>query len=219
MKISTSQKLAALYSIFAASLVAANLLGGKITSIFGISVSVGIFAYPITFLITDAIEEIFGKEPVERLVKGSIVALVLVLGITALSVAVPPAERYQNNSAFTDVFSSSIRMIIASIAAFFLSQTHDIWAFNFWKEKTKGKFLWLRNNLSTIASQLIDTSVFMFLAFWKMAPKFDATYIVSLIIPYWIFKVIFALADTPFVYALVWWLKEKNSAPYEIPKI
>jgi len=208
MKISTEQKLSILSSIFVASLVAANLLGTKITTILGISVSVAIFAYPITFLITDAIEEVFGKKPVTHLMYGSMIALVLILIITAISIILPPAQRYEYNDAYTTIFSSSLRMIIASIIAFFLSQTHDIWAFNFWKTKTKGKFLWLRNNLSTIVSQFIDTTIFMFIAFYQITPKFDASFIFSLIIPYWIFKVAFAIIDTPLVYGLVWWLKK-----------
>ena len=208
MKISTEQKLSILSSIFVSALIAANLLGTKITTILGISVSVAIFAYPITFLITDAIEEVFEEKPATHLMYGSMIALILILIITAISIVLPSAERYEYNDAYTTIFSSSIRMIIASIIAFFLSQTHDIWAFNFWKNKTKGKFLWLRNNLSTIVSQFIDTTIFMFIAFYQITPKFDISFIFSLIIPYWIFKVVFAIMDTPLVYGLVWWLKK-----------
>jgi len=73
--------------------------------------------------------------------------------------------------------------------------------------------LWLRNNLSTIFSQLIDTTIFMFLAFYKIAPKFTVTFIISLIIPYWIFKVVFAIVDTPLCYLGVRWLKNEKSEP------
>ncbi len=211
MHISTEQKLSSLSAIFIASLVAANLLGTKITTIFGVSVSVAIFAYPITFLITDAIEEVFGKKPVTRLLYGAMAALIVVMAITALAVILPPSERYEHNSQFVTIFSNSLRMIMASIIAFSLSQTHDIWAFNFWKKQTNKKFLWLRNNLSTIISQFIDTTVFMFIAFYHMTPKFDASFIFSLIIPYWLFKIAFALLDTPIVYGLVWWLKKNDS--------
>jgi len=207
MTISTSQKLSILSSVFVAALVAANLLGTKITTILGVSVSVGIFAYPITFLITDSIEEVFGKKPVTHLMYGSMIALMVILIITAISIILPPAGRYDHNEAYTTVFTSSLRMTVASIISFFLSQTHDIWAFSFWKKKTKGKYLWIRNNLSTIVSQLLDTTIFMFIAFFHMTPKFDAVFIFSLIIPYWLFKVAFAIIDTPLVYGLVAWLK------------
>jgi len=208
MTISTNQKISILSSVFIACLVAANLVGAKITMLFGVSVSVGIFVYPVTFLITDALEEVFGKEKVTNLVYSSVISLVIVLAFAYLAISLPPAERYADNEAFKKIFSSSIRMTMASIVAFFISQTHDIWAFNFWKRKTGGKYLWLRNNLSTMTSQFLDTTIFMFLAFYKMTEKFDAMYVFSLIIPYWIFKIIFALCDTPFVYGLVWWLKK-----------
>ena len=75
------------------------------------------------------------------------------------------------------------------------------------KKITKGKYLWLRNNLSTVISQLIDTTLFMFIAFYMVTPQFTAPFIIELIIPYWLFKVGFAFIDTPLVYLGVKWLK------------
>jgi len=199
-----------LLGVFIASLMAANFLGGKITMIAGISVSVGIFAYPLSFVVTDIVEEVLGREKTKNFVLAGFIGLVLALGLTLLSVAMPAADRYSYNNEYKLIFSSSIRMILASLVAFSLSQSHDIWAFNFWKNKTKGKFLWLRNNLSTIVSQFIDTTIFMFIAFYAITPKFTVGFIFSLIIPYWLFKVVFALLDTPFVYLGVKWLKQDN---------
>lgn len=202
-------KLDILLSLFVAAIIAANLLGNKITTFMGISFSVGIFAFPITFLITDIVEEVFGKERSMNFFYGGLVAIVLVLGLTILSVALPPASRFEYNEAYKQIFGVSTRILIASLIAFGLSQTHDIWSFNFWKQKTKGKYLWLRNNLSTITSQLIDTTVFMFIAFYHVTPKFTTAFIISLIIPYWLLKVVMALFDTPLVYLGVSWLKKK----------
>ena len=139
MTISTPQKLSILSSIFVAALIAANLLGTKITTILGISVSVGIFAYPITFLITDAIEEVFGTKTAKNLMYGALSAQILVLVIVLIAIKLPPATRFEMNEAYVSIFSNSIRIIIASLVAFFISQTHDIWAFNFWKKQTNGK--------------------------------------------------------------------------------
>ena len=208
MKISIEQKFAILSSIFVAALIAANLLGSKITTILGVSVSVGIFAYPLTFLITDSIEEVFGKEKAKQLMYGALIAQILVLIIVAVAIKMPPATRFEHNEAYGLIFGNSIRIIIASLIAFFLSQTHDIWAFSFWKKQTRGKFLWLRNNLSTFISQFIDTTLFMFIAFYMITPKFDVSFIFSLIIPYWLFKIAFAVIDTPLVYGLVYWLRK-----------
>jgi len=210
MRIDTDQKLAILSSIFIAALVGANLLGTKVTTLFGVSVSVGIFAYPLTFLITDSIEEVFGRKKVTHLLYGALVAQILILGIVAIAVILPPAGRYEHNEAYVTVFSNSMRIIVASLIAFVLSQTHDIWAFQFLRSKTHGKYLWLRNNISTIVSQFIDTTLFMFIAFYHVTPKFDVAFLFALIIPYWLFKIAFAILDTPVVYALVAWLRHGN---------
>ncbi|MBN2112103.1 queuosine precursor transporter [Candidatus Woesearchaeota archaeon] len=198
-----------LLAVFITALVLANVLGSKVTTIFGVVTSVGIFAYPITFLITDAVEEVRGKRVTKVFVYAGFVALILSIVLVWIGIKMPPASFYTNNEAYNSVFSNSIRIIIASITAFLISQTHDIWAFNFWKQKTHGKYLWLRNNLSTIASQLIDTAIFTTIAFYQVAPGFTAVRVVQMIIPYWILKVGFALLDTPFVYVLVKWLKSE----------
>ncbi len=203
------EKLLILLGLFIGLLVAANLLGNKITTFMGISFAVGIFAYPFTFLITDMVEEVFGKEKAKTFVKAGIITLVAVFLLTLLSVYLPPAERFAFNQEYSTVFGFSLRIIFASLIAFGISQTHDLFAFDFWKKKTKGKYLWLRNNLSTIVSQFIDTTIFMFLAFYQMTPKFDIYFVFQLIVPYFLLKVLVALIDTPFCYLGVKWLKKK----------
>ena len=187
-----------------------NFLGGKITTLFGISVSVGIFMIPISFLITDIVEDVFGKKKTKQFVLSGVLALVIAFLFALLSVTLEPNTRYSFNEEYKLIFSGSLRIIFASLVAFILAQYHDIWAFNFWKKKTGQKHLWFRNNASTFVSQLIDTTVFMFLAFYQVEPKFDALFIVSLIIPYWLFKIAFALIDTPLVYWGVKWLKKEK---------
>lgn len=196
-----------LLGVFVMAVIIANLMGAKITTIFGISMSVGIFVFPLTFLITDIIEEVYGKEKTKMFVLTAFFAMVLVLLFTAFFVWLPAAERFTHNEEYVTIFSLSMRMIAASIIAFLVSQFHDIWAFNFWKQKTKGKYLWLRNNLSTISSQFIDTIIFMYLAFLYMTPKFTPGFVFTLVIPYWLLKVFMAAADTPFCYLGVWWLR------------
>jgi len=209
-KLKQEDKLYLLLGLFIAAIIVANIMGAKITTLFGISMSVAIFIFPITFLITDIVEEVHGKEKTKIFVLTAFIALVIVLLFQLLAVWLPPAERFGSNPEYVTIFSLSIRMTIASIIAFLISQTHDIWAFNFWKQKTKGKYLWLRNNLSTFVSTFLDTTIFMFLAFFHMTPKFTAAYVFALIIPYWLLKVFMAAADTPFCYLGVWWLKGKK---------
>ena len=94
--------------------------------------------------------------------------------------------------------------------AFVISQYHDLWAFNFWKQKTNGRYLWLRNNLSTIVSQLLDSIIFMFIAFYHVTPELGAVSILYMVLPLWTLKVVFALLDTPLVYLGVRWLASEN---------
>jgi queuosine precursor transporter len=200
-----------LLGFFIASLILANLLGSKITTILGIRVSVGIFFIPILFLVTDIITEVHGKTRAKNFFYISISVLLFAIAMIYLCIIMPAHEKWLNQEFYEMIFKGSLRMTIASLVAFILSQYHDIWAFHFWKKKTNGKFLWLRNNASTIVSQFIDTTVFMYIAFYHLAPKFTSGFIFSLIIPYWIFKIVFALLDTPLCYLGVKWLKKNNS--------
>ncbi|MFH1064850.1 MAG: queuosine precursor transporter [Candidatus Woesearchaeota archaeon] len=173
-----------------------------------ISVSVGILTVPLMFLITDIIAEVHGKKKVMEFITTGVIALLLMIVITSIAIAVPASERSIDNNSFSMIFKATIRMTIASILAFVIAQVHDLWAFEFWKRKTEGKHLWLRNNASTVVSQLIDSVVFMFVAFYKTAPMWDAIFVISLIVPFWIFKIFCALLDTPFAYLGVWWLRK-----------
>ncbi len=176
-----------------------------------IHVSVGILSVPIMFLVNDIISEVVGKPIAHKLINLALIVMLIVFVITAISVWLPPdpTRQYFSQEAYVNIFGVSMRMTIASIIAFILAQKHDVWSFNFWRQKTKGKWLWFRNNASNFASEFIDSTVFMFIAFYGLNPKFNAVYIFSLIIPYWIFKVLFSLIQTPFCYLGVRWLKKE----------
>ncbi len=196
-----------LLALFVSSMVIVNTLGAKITTLFGFRVSVGIFFIPLLFLITDIIGEVHGKKRAQFFVRVSSGILIFMFMMILLCIKVPANPSWGLQFEYETIFGSSLRMIFASIVSFFISQTYDVFAFDFWKSKTKGKHLWLRNNLSTMTSQLIDTTIFMFIAFYHMTPKFSTEFIISLIIPYWLFKIAFALLDTPLCYLGVKWLR------------
>ena len=197
-----------LLAIFVSSIILANLLGTKITH-FIIDFSVGVFAFPLTFLITDIIQEVHGKRRAKQFVYIGLICVIFSILITYIAISLPFAERSYVKESYTEVFGMSIRMLIASITAFIISNLHDVWAFNFWRNKTKGKYLWLRNNFSSIAGEFIDTTIFMFLAFYAISPKFTVAYLFVLIIPYWLLKVLITIIHTPFCYLGVWWLRKE----------
>ncbi len=185
-------------------------MGGKITTLFGVSVSVAIFLVPLTFLITDIVSEVYGREVSQKLVYMGMIVIFLTMLITKFFIYLSPNQRYTFNTEYAQIFGSSLRMMLASLLAFGLSQLNDVFVFHYLKKKSRGEKLWLRNNVSTIISQAIDTIVFMLVAFWGISPKFDLYFVlIGLGLPYYLFKVLFALLDTPFVYLGVKWL-EKN---------
>ncbi|MBR5098901.1 MAG: queuosine precursor transporter [Spirochaetales bacterium] len=199
-----------LFALFVASMVMVNTLGSKITTILGVRVSVGIFFVPVLFLTTDIIGEVFGRKEASRFVNMATIMLVLLFVMMSVCIAIRPNESWDMQEQYAIVFGSSMRMTIASLVSFVVAQQLDVFMFSLWGKITKGKHLWIRNNMSTIVSQLIDTTIFEFIAFWHLTPKFTTAYIFSLILPYWLFKVVFALLDTPFCYLGVWWLSGKK---------
>jgi len=206
------QKTSLLLGLFVACLVTANLISLKIATFGFFEASVGILVFPVLFLITDVVAEVHGKKRAKEFVYIGLIALVFILVITTIAVLLPTAERsFISAEDYSNLFGTTLRIFAASIISFFISQLHDVWAFDFWKAKTKGKHLWLRNNASTIVSQFLDTTIFMFLAFYALTPKFTVEYTFALIIPYWLVKVGFALFDTPFCYLGVKWLKNSRT--------
>lgn len=194
-------------AVFAGAVVAANLMGTKVIDFFAVggyqfTGSVGIFLFPLTFLVTDIVAEVYGSRATRAMVTGTLITLVVVLGATALATVVPPAGRFESqNEAYVAVFSGSARILAASIVAFTISQYHDIWAFSFWKSVTRGRHLWLRNNASTMVSQFIDSTIFMLIAFWGITEQFTLAYVLgSMLPPYYVIKILAALFDTPLVY-------------------
>ncbi len=194
-------KLLSLVSLFVGMLVGMNLLGGKIITIFWVSGSVAVFIVPLTFAITDISTELYGKGFTRKLTLAGMMTLIVLMVYSAIFVALTPSERFVADEAYQTIFGSSLRIIIASIVAFGLAQLQDIFIFERIRKMTAGKYLWLRTNLSTFASELVDTTVFMFIAFYLVTPKFDAMFVIKMIIPYLLLKIAFAVLITPLVYA------------------
>ena len=205
----TEKKTQILLGVFVSTMVLVNIIGTKITTLFGMRVSFGIFLFPVLFLVTDIVGEVHGRKRAQFFVRLSSGILVFMFLMVLLSIRMAPNPTWDLQPQYAAVFGSSLRMTLASVLSFFISQTFDVAAFDFWKNRTKGKHLWLRNNLSTMTSQFVDTTIFMFLAFYQMTPKFTVPVIFSMIIPYWLFKVAFALLDTPLCYLGVRWLQNK----------
>ena len=201
-----------LAGLFITSLVVSNLIFQKFFYWYPLDVkllgnslfelSVGILPYPITFLITDLISEIYGKKKANQVVITGIFASFFSMGILLIANEVPAIENSPiDDKTFNQVFALSPIAALASMIAYLLAQFVDIRIYHFWKNLTQGKMLWLRNNFSTFSSQLIDTllvvgllSVFGVLE-WKL--------FWGLVISGFLFKIIVAALDTPLLYLFV----------------
>ena len=111
-----------------------------------------------------------------------------------------------NDVAYNTVFQNAWRVILASMIAYLCAQFLDVRLFHFWKNLTKGKHLWLRNNASTIGSQLVDTILVICVLFAGVWPSGQ---IMSAIFDGWLFKMLCALVDTPIIYGVLYLLRKK----------
>ena len=207
-----------LSSIFITALVVSNLIFQKFFSwypfnfeVFGIKLfelSVGVLPYPITFLITDIISEIFGKRKANQVVVMGILASIFSIGLLLLGDVLPASSTSPiDDKTFNLVFSASPLAVLASMSAYLIAQFLDIRIYHFWKQLTKGKYLWLRNNFSTFSSQIIDsTTVIALLCIFDIL-AWDL--FLGLVLSSIIFKIMVAIIDTPLLYLLVGLIRKK----------
>ena len=208
-----------LSGIFIASLISSNLIFQKFffwtpfaflansevsgwtawLSSYTFELSVGILPYPITFLVTDIVSEIYGREKADRIVVSGFISSIFIMGVVMIGdIATATDWSPVNDNTFHRVFGLFGPAVFASMTAYLTAQFIDIRIFHFWKRKTKNRHLWLRNNGSTIFSQLIDTMSVLFLLCSFGVIEWVRFY--PLLLNGFIFKVLVALIDTPFFY-------------------
>jgi uncharacterized integral membrane protein (TIGR00697 family) len=206
-------------ALFITSLVVSNLIFQKFfywhpfgdITVFGASlfeISVGVLPYPITFLITDLISEIYGKKKANQIVTAGIFASFFSMGIILLANAVPALPTSPvGDDLFNSVFALSPIAVLDSMLAYLSAQYVDIAIYHFWKRVTKGRYLWLRNNFSTFLSQFIDTfTVVGLLCVFGVLPW---SLFSGLVISGFVFKVFIAFLDTPLPYFFVYILRKR----------
>jgi len=202
-----------LASVFIASLVVSNLIFQKFFSwnffgLYNFEISVGILPYPATFLVTDLISEIYGRKKANRVVITGIFASAFSLLIIMLSdAATATSWSPVGNEVFHQVFGLSALAVFASTMAYLVAQFVDIRIYHFWKERTKGRHLWLRNNFSTISSQFLDTFSVLFLL--CSFGVIDWSLFGILLLNGFLFKLLIALLDTPILYFFVYWFRKR----------
>jgi uncharacterized integral membrane protein (TIGR00697 family) len=202
-----------LATLFITALVVSNLIFQKFFTWnpFGwyhFELSVGILPYPITFIITDIISEIYGRKKANKVVIAGIFASLFALLIILVADGAPATQWSPvSDDMYHKVFGFSAIAVFSSMMAYLVAQFVDIKIYHFWKKLTKSKYLWMRNNFSTMSSQFLDTfTVLVLLCSFKVI-EWDL--FSKLLINGYLFKVIIALFDTPFIYAAVYYFRKK----------
>ena len=199
----TETNLTILNCLFITSLLVANVVASKVVTFWGLVVPAAIVAYPVTFLMTDVIGEIWGKEEANKTVKIGIVCQLASLLMIGIAILLPVAPFADNQAEFKSILGSSFRVVFASLIGYVCSQSWDVWIFHKIRDayikkhgSTKGG-RWIWNNASTMTSQIIDTAIFITIAFVGTVPN-----IFTMIVSQYFIKLIYAALDTPFFYLL-----------------
>lgn len=207
----TEKNLMLVNAIFLTSLLVANVVSSKIVSFWGLTVPAAIVAYPLTFLMTDVIGEIWGKEEANKTVKLGFICQMISLVLIGGAILLPVAPFADNQAQFTAILGSSFRVVFASMIGYLVSQSWDVWIFHKVRDayikkhgSTKGG-RWIWNNASTMTSQIIDTAIFITIAFIGTVPN-----IWTMILSQYLVKFVYALLDTPFFYLLTRKRSEMN---------
>jgi uncharacterized integral membrane protein (TIGR00697 family) len=204
-----------LAAVFLASLVVCNVIANKFLTVdLGFKVftlSAGALPYPITFLATDLLSEVYGRRRANQVVWAGFAASLFALLALWLGAQFPAIhDSPVNDGTYHAAFSNTWRVIAASMTAYLVAQFLDVRLFHFWRELTNGRHLWLRNNASTITSQLLDSLLVVVVLFYGSK---SAGEMAAIVFDLWLFKALIALADTPVFYIGAWWFGRLRVRP------
>lgn len=180
-----------------------------------LNVTVAIFVMPLLFTMTDIVVEVYGRNRARSMVFSGLIVVALLILYSLIATSLPPSNRFAaTEAAYDTVFKASIQIAFASLVAFAASELLDVVIFSKLRERMGKQGLWFRNNVSNFASQLADSIIFVVLAFWTFNISVEAnlSFMISIIIPYWLIRCALSLAETPLVYLGVWWLKDDKDA-------
>jgi uncharacterized integral membrane protein (TIGR00697 family) len=195
---------AGLQVAIALAILLANLQGPKLTVIFGMQTSLGVIFYSSIFFATDVLSENYGREAANKAVRMGFAVSVIVLLMLSLALLYLPSTYPETaafsasvHEAFATIVNFTPRFIFGSLLAYLISQHFDVWAFHKIKSLTGDRWLWLRNNGSTLSSQVVDTAIYSLVAWWGIV---DLKTALALGAAKYVFKVAIAAIDTVFIY-------------------
>jgi len=206
-----SKKIIIALSLYLTSLFAANTLGLKLMPfLFHSHLSVAVFSFPIVFIMTDVIGEIYGKQMARFFVLAGFISTALFILYSLLSFAVPwSKDGLWAKDAYNQIFGISVRFSIASLVAYAVGEYQDVFTFFFFRETWGTKYFWIRSNLSNVWSQLLDSVLFNAIAFIGV---YSWPVLASITLTWWLYKVAMGLAYTPLSYLGLRILREQTNA-------
>lgn len=197
-----------LNGLFVGLLILANIVAVKLVSIGEFAVlPAAVVIYIFTYPIIDVIVEVYGKEQAKQTVRAGLITQVIALVFISITVALPSASFWQGQASFETILNGSLRVIAASLISYFISQNLDVYVFDRLKKKHGTKKLWLRNNASTMVSQLLDTSIFITIAFAGTVPT---AVLLGMIATQYVVKFFATIATTPLVYGAVYGIRKQQ---------
>ena len=175
-------------------------------------VALGTILFASTFLCTDILSEYYGKEKARTNILIGFCAFLFMTLLMVLTIGFKPSEGDWAQESLTNIFTPMRRFFIASMIAYLISQYFDVWFFSYLKKITSEKYLWLRNNLSTIVSSLVDNTVFSIFAWILLNPETVSVYnvIMIYILGTYLLRILIALLDTPFIYVAKFFIKKTD---------
>lgn len=190
------------------STILANIQVVLLVQLFSLEVTLGNILYAGGFLVTDILAENYGKEEAKKAVHLGFFSMIAMTLLMQIAIHFTPSgSGLELFEGVKRIFTLMPRLAVASLAAYWFSQLHDIWAYEFWRKRFQSrKYIWIRNNASTMVSQLLDNLIFTMIAFYGVFPRevlqevFIGTYLIKFVV---------AICDTPFVYCAEY-LKRKN---------
>ncbi len=187
------------------SIVIANIQVNKLVVLFGVSATLGNIAYGGIFLIEDILAENYGKKYAKTVVALGFLTMVFTTVVMNLALLISPAEADKAQSAIATLFSPLLRLTCASLLAYSVATYVDIHLYQFIKNIIPSfKNIWIRSNLSTIISQVVDSVIFTFVAFWGV---YEMDILLGIMFSTYFMKLVISASDTPFVYLAAWWKK------------
>lgn len=205
-------------SVYLFGSLVVNIMGPKIMPLGSIgsmqfNITVAILLMPLLYTIIDCVSEVYGRARARSIVLLGLLCNILLMGYIALAIALPGGVRGQaglQTEEYEFIFGVSFRFALASIVAFCVGEMTDVLVYSKLRTVTKGKMIWLRNNVSNIVGEFLDSTLFTTIAFYSLTKSFgdNVMWIMGVVIPLWLAKCIMSFVSTPLVYAGIKYLQK-----------